>query len=560
MKKNILRKKYFLFFISMVFINGLLGVQKDSSENERTILVAKPKPTKKPKRKRMTQIEAQLSIPWIYKKVEKKYNISNFRNLINQMNKTARANMKTSYDFYHAQTSDFRIIQDTYKKLYEILAIKAQIKNFTFLRFRDPIFEKYDNIGDLLKDELRNKGLIDDNNKEVRTNILSVNLSPFGNVGTPGEATFYYFLHGVSHMDPSWLLEDFFNKVGLGNKYLDDFRELGKSIQTKEGSLFQIFIPKKKVDQICYLAWRHGVPYDTKIIKDLFGGIFAKNDTVTEELQAINKAYEAGIKVFSRYLDRLIKKINEGKFRISKILDTYRTDPRKINDLNTIQGRLLLSNNMLLNPDSGITIYRYTTIPENKMIEYEKELSKLIDKIVLDWLTKIIEEKETKITTAEMERLKALVSLIKQGRNLEDIDAQTILNHVKVLQELKEKAKTGIRKILKGPKEDDKPETTKTEPQKTESIKETPIIQEPIEKPQEEEKTLTKISLTKEQKEKLNYQLIMLGQAQNTRTINRIIELILKTVNNNEQIAKKLEGANRKNTVTIIKNIKDMLD
>jgi len=51
-----------------------------------------------------------------------------------------------------------------------------------------------------------------------------------------------------------------------------------------------------------------------------------------------------------------------------------------------LQARLLITAKTLLNPESGIQIYRYTTIPPQTYEEYRKKLKTIIDEMMLDWI------------------------------------------------------------------------------------------------------------------------------------------------------------------------------
>ena len=60
--------------------------------------------------------------------------------------------------------------------------------------------------------------------------------------------------------------------------------------------------------------------------------------------------------------------------------------PEKIPYLDYLQGRLLVTNNILLNPESGVRIYRYYNIDPKYEALYKAQLKNILDKMVAEKL------------------------------------------------------------------------------------------------------------------------------------------------------------------------------
>ncbi len=73
-------------------------------------------------------------------------------------------------------------------------------------------------------------------------------------------------------------------------------------------------------------------------------------------------------------------------------LEIYRSYPQAIfyNDMNKIQGRLLISHDFLLNPESGVKIYTYNTMTDEQRVNFKKELTALVTSVLEEPANKII--------------------------------------------------------------------------------------------------------------------------------------------------------------------------
>lgn len=281
--------------------------------------------------------------------------IAFYKNIVDQALERETTHEHTHHVFYHAQKCEFRIVQDFLKNLYQLMHPDIVIENFHFLRawyeFPETInassfideHEEYEN--GLLKDW-------NDNHSHLSKRMLSVNFSLFGstkNYGKFGECSFKYFFKNksIKTADIKRLVEEIFEHFGYNKKYVADLLALHKTIETNEGSLYQIFVPIDKVDMIVFAAQRLGTPYrNPMLMPHLFDHKLQRYPTLTP------------------------------------ILDAYRNYPGQFGlELDRLQGRILFSQDLLLNPKSGVQIFRYTTINPVKLKNYEAELKKLTEKI-----------------------------------------------------------------------------------------------------------------------------------------------------------------------------------
>lgn len=116
--------------------------------------------------------------------------------------------------------------------------------------------------------------------------------------------------------------------------------------------MLQIFIPKGRVDNWVYLA----CPCDFVFSKKILGDIYDTN--------------------------------KKRHIKISPILDLYKQNPKKLNDLayiDHLQARILI-NNDFLDPDSGVKFFRYNNLNKNITKSYYNELKYIVNKMMLDWL------------------------------------------------------------------------------------------------------------------------------------------------------------------------------
>lgn len=301
---------------------------------------------------------AYLSVPQLKELVQTSWpdELQAYEQIIDQAMATEELYDQTHHVFYHAQTGSLRVLQDFIKEWYHFLYPTISLQDFYFLRAWYQLPKTVD--ANTFIDEVEGGMPIEwcDNNAFFVKRMLSVNFSLFGstqNFGVFGECTFKYFFMDKSIKLPllQHLFVDIFDYNGFDKKYIETLIKLNSLIETKEGSLYQIFVPKNKVDQIAFAAQRLGTPYRKPVIE--------------------------------RYFD-----VYKGRHSaLTPILEIYRTTPTSIIDvLDHLQGRLLFSQDILLNPTSGVKIFRYTTIDPEKLKLYRYELKKVTRRLFKKWL------------------------------------------------------------------------------------------------------------------------------------------------------------------------------
>lgn len=325
---------------------------------------------------------AYLQVPELEKLVKDSWatEIKKYSMLIDEAVEKELAHDTTHHVFYHAQKCEFRIVQDFIKALYTFIYPAKPVEDFHFLRSWYDFPATIDANSFIDTHEMGIPKDWNDNKPFLSKRMLSVNFSLFGstkNYGHFGECTFKYFFNNKSIKAPQIndLLGEIFDYFGLNKKYIPELLALNKSIDTLEGSLFQIFVPLHLVDQVSFAAQRLGTPYRNG---DLMSHIFHTKK--------------------QRYL------------ALTPVLDVYRNNPTTFGmTLDRLQGRLLFSQDVILNPFSGVKIFRYTTIDSAELEIYRNKLKKLTDKLLKEWLKDMAKGKKTivsPLTSDEVKKLK----------------------------------------------------------------------------------------------------------------------------------------------------------
>ncbi len=390
-------KKYLAWHIKTALILGsLLVLERSYTE---------------PKENKFTQTEAHLSLGKIRKLIENRYAnlkkagdttvvgilkydekpLEMYLDLIASVLAKEGELKKTHYAFYHAQTIEWRVLQDLYRKLYEKFSLKGgKLTNFEFLRFEQSEYAKTPT--EFLQEQTKGDegyDLINDNDNEKKLFLLllSANLALFGNISFQGECTWEYFINNTTRKTPGKEhIENILNTFGATHDYIDDIMGLNDLLQlTPEQQLFQIFIPKNLVDTLAYLSFLEGIPAD----KDTLEWVRSKLP------KKLLKAYNPYKKVFNDLRDiihkegdknklfaNLIERIDNEDFSVDALLDTYCNTPNIIKNINYLQARLLFTKNILLNPFVGIKMFRYTRLSKKQETAYQEKLGEIMDKIV----------------------------------------------------------------------------------------------------------------------------------------------------------------------------------
>lgn len=314
---------------------------------------------------KMTQTEAYMhrfknEINALWSQELKKYD-----HLIKKIITREKEYVTTHYVFYHAHTARIRLIQDIIKELYRFFFQQAALPHFKFLRFwndASPFKTPHDFLTRFKHEAF---GHAFDRSAEVAKQLLSVNISLFGNRTLSGdgffagECTFTYFLNNRSHLSEWYYpyLRDLFSRLGLQNNRVEKLIDLSIKLEAPDntGQLIQIFIPKDKVDQYIYVSHYSGTPHS--------------------EIQTA-----AANVTFNKTLNRHTS--------IKPILESYQNKPFEMDTYtyDQLQARLLF-NPDVFNPKSNIKIYRYCSIPKRQLADYKKQLRTILTDALEEWCT-----------------------------------------------------------------------------------------------------------------------------------------------------------------------------
>lgn len=259
------------------------------------------------------------------------------------------------YAFYHGQSRSFRVLQDFLKEIYALEKIAAPLKDFEFLRVRHKAEKALNQLSFIDKEEGASLGFHtwNDHRSDLIKNMICVNLALFGSMSNPGEYTFSYFKNSTS-LDGLHVLEsvikDLFTDFGFDHAYIAELKAMHSLITTTEGNLFQIFIPKDKVDQYVYLSHSFGTPYRPVIVGSVFD---PKRNRHT---------------------------------KISSVIDAYLKNPAVITDFDKLQARVLMSQDGILNPESGVKIFRYIAASDEAIQKYQQVVKEFASKVFSDSL------------------------------------------------------------------------------------------------------------------------------------------------------------------------------
>ena len=293
----------------------------------------------------MTQTEAYLSLFQNDVNQRWSHELKKYKSIIDKAITREKEFLDTHYVLYHGQRNELCLLQDFLKKLFHAMEIRASAKDFEMMRAWFDALDKVET-----NDYLNTRGTWSYNGKE----IFCANLSLFGNRNNSTSCTFHYFISdfNLTPFGPDSFLKEIFNHFGFDLKYIDELLKLVKNIRTPEGRLFQVFIPKKKIDQFVYLSSTGATPWANPIVAKEFDYTLWRHRS------------------------------------IAPILDLYQTNPGSIKDIDALQARVICSKNLMLNPRSGVKVFEYTTIPHDKFENYHINLAQITEDVVTQWIIK----------------------------------------------------------------------------------------------------------------------------------------------------------------------------
>jgi len=253
-----------------------------------------------------------------------------------------------------------------------------------------------------------------DHIEPLRSQVLSVNHSPFGNSGVDGECSLNFFISGTSISDPRWIIEKVvFEPLKLDKSYIKKITEIYRKYMVPKfgGHMLQILIPKEEVDKLVYLSGRFGTIFYEELLypsdsalEELRRGKIPENQKFTV-LEGFDQ-YKRRNKV-SEYLDKyttlpfyLVTKKNvwEGvgsdQFGSPSKADIKKQ--QKIVDLdslkewagitmNQVQSRIVFMPRFF-DPASRVKINRYNFVEPDKKKKYRQEIKKVVKQMMSEWV------------------------------------------------------------------------------------------------------------------------------------------------------------------------------
>lgn len=327
-----------------------------------------------------TQSQAHMSVPEIKKLIAATYDTKPYEKLIKSI-----LDHEKKYDdyyvFYHGLDNVWRVPQDLYTRLYFHFNPARSTDNFIFLRFED--VKGPASVQDFLISELTTKGLMNDHSMGLF--LIAANLALFGNVGVQPECTWQYFVKSRGHTNPNRAMyEKIMDTFGLTHKYIDELMKIVELYQTKEQTILQIFVPKDKVDKIGYLAWIRGNPAHQKTMHEVLRSVENKKfEKTAPALDHYTKVFKTEQEKNSMFKD-LVERVKAGEFSLSYFLNFYRNMPNEIEDINNFQARLIVTPEVLLNPLSGVKMFRYSTATDAQLKKYNEKFDAIVKKIIAE--------------------------------------------------------------------------------------------------------------------------------------------------------------------------------
>lgn len=430
-------KTRYLFFVAILcsIESSLCGVDTPTSESlKKETLINhiflmqelkqccrrsnQPKVQTKPTTAILTPTQAYLSIPTLRQNVENLWSkeLEQYKTMIDSIMAREKEFQDSHYVFYHGQTGSFRIFQDFLKEWYRLMHIKEELTEFDMLRIWYKGIPKAD--ANALLDKYN--GNIDNYAPGLQDILLSVNLSLFGNFNCWGSCTFKYFLNNTSAQAPTirGLIQQMFTECGIDHKHIEALFKL--ALEENKANLLQIFIPKELVDRCSYLA---------------VSGGYADKTTI------VGCSYDA---------------IKGWHTKISPVLDLYQSNPSAFpsDRLNYLQARIILSQDIMLNPDSGVKIFRYTPIEDTKIKDYQHKVNSFAKNLFIEYLQKKINfnaKTNLDIFLRQIGLTCNVSQILRSAQQINHADKKAISNDLRKITALMHKEQTGVANPIPTP-------------------------------------------------------------------------------------------------------------
>lgn len=175
---------------------------------------------------------------------------------------------------------------------------------------------------------------IDDHRPSVSRELIACSPSIFSAESGESAWYFWHYRDNVHHLDKSELLAGVLDHYGISQEHLPELLELQAMIEPEDHAMVAFYLPKDPdlIDRNVYVAEPFGEP------------------------------------------SRVHKKASE-------VLAQLQTDPKHVKDLPYLQMRLVIRNDDLLNPESGIRVKVFDEIGRKRLTAYQRRLAQWADSI-----------------------------------------------------------------------------------------------------------------------------------------------------------------------------------
>lgn len=293
----------------------------------------------------LTPTLAHLSAPELQKEVKRSFSASISRQIpeLRILMQREEQFQETHIPLYHAQEHILSLITDFLSRLHAYRTGNPLRPDFQFLRYK-PIGSQHKDVYSFI-DSFGPRQPVNDHVPQYNRALLAVNFSLWGNVMWSGESTFSYFEKDYSSSVRGddglrMILKEIFDYENLNYKFLTPLIDLMSkpAFKSGHGTLYQIFVNRDKADQCVYLSRPFGQP--SEILRDKKRRLIAPRDVDT---------------------------LNERYKRCTGVLGVYTKTPERLMHkdadsflLDKLQGRLLLSQDYVLDPASDVKIFKHT--------------------------------------------------------------------------------------------------------------------------------------------------------------------------------------------------------
>lgn len=364
----------------------------------------------KKNKKDLTQTEAWLSIPEIQKDPSVFFGLAQWQSIINEVLERERALTKDYYVFYIAISRSERLLLDITRRMYRWTVGKLGVLDqgaFQFIKYNFIIDQLESNINKMLSNEVKEEGIISDGGP-LSNRLIKVDLTPFGNITTPMESTWHQLVINRPWTEiPITTMNALCEFFGYPTDFSSNLIGLSQLLKNTDGSassdLYQIFVPKDKIDKTGYTSWRLGLPLNKDIIMDLLTTeespittMHEANDlsygTIDKAIRAFKDIYkkEKGAKKEAKEIAKkvqpiskqLAKDLKNALYAPDKFLTKFLQNPEK-EYIPGQQARLFTAQRLFFSPKEGLAVYRYSTInksTEEKYINKQKEIFRNMEK------------------------------------------------------------------------------------------------------------------------------------------------------------------------------------